>query len=184
MPINSPKIIGFCGYPGSGKDVAAEFLVARGWQRVAFADPLRKMALAIDPWICDMHGRERLSDLVKLNGWLEVKKLPEVRRLLQYIGTQAVREIIGPNTWVDIAVRSMEPCRSVVITDVRFANEAEMIRRRGGLICWVQRDSAGDRRHNAHISEQYPFTMDRAINNNGTLQELENKILELAGISL
>lgn len=220
MSINSPKIIGLCGYPGSGKDEAAKFLIARGWQRIAFADPLRAMALAIDPFVCFSVPREdggfrteirgngeslkvlgldplsepdnlcntvtnaRLSWLVNGLGWDGAKKLPEVRRLLQRIGTEAVRGIIGPDAWVEIAERSIEVGKRVVFTDVRFANEAEMIRRRGGLICWVQRDSAGDRRHNSHLSEQYPFTMDKAINNNGTLAELENHILEVAGYTL
>lgn len=212
MAINAPKIIGFCGYPGSGKDAAAAFLVARGWQRIAFADPLRAMALAIDPYVNlrveygpgpitegPRHDESdnsisargpckvipmRLSEAIKRSNWTDAKRIPEVRRLLQRIGTEAVREIIGPDTWIEIAERSIGPNKRVVITDVRFANEAEMIRRRGGLICWVKRTAAANQSHNSHVSEQYPFDVDCHIDNDGTLSELENRVLELAGYSL
>ncbi len=226
LPHPSPKIIGFCGYPGSGKDEAAKFLTARGWQRVAFADPLRAMALAIDPYVAlstpaDDSGQEmkvcawgdgetfkvrklghdpdpdpmnrnmvntvsmvRLSRLVHHLGWTRAKLHPEVRRLLQRIGTEAVRGIVGENTWVDIAERTIEVGKRVVFTDVRFANEAEMIRRRGGLICKIVRPGRENAAHNQHSSESYPFTMDCVMRNDGTLAELENQVLEIAGISL
>lgn len=182
----TPKIIGFCGYPGSGKDEAAKVLVAQGWQRVAFADKLREMALAIDPLIgSDMHGDKiSLSKWVDKRGWLEAKKHPEVRRLLQRIGTEAVRDIIGPDTWVQLAERSMLIGKHVVITDCRFPNEAAMIRQRGGLLCWIDRPGCEAPAHNQHSSEAYGFKIDEIINNTGSVEQLHNAVLELAGIPL
>lgn len=206
MAINAPKIIGFCGYPGSGKDAAAKFLIARGWQRIAFADKLRSVALGSDPYIritreelaggpgnrltaagCVSATGEkfiRLTDLVKVVGMDEAKKVADVRRFLQKLGTEGVRDNLGELSWVDAAERSIEPNKRVVITDCRFANEAEMIRRRGGLICNIFRLGVKEVAHNSHISESYPFTPDCGIENNGTLAELENRVLELAGYSL
>ncbi len=43
------SLIGFAGAARSGKDTAASFLVERGWQRKAFADPVRNMLYALNP---------------------------------------------------------------------------------------------------------------------------------------
>lgn len=180
----SPKIVGFCGYPGSGKDEAAKILIAHGWQRLAFADPLRAMLLALDPLVFTAgdKGIQRLSVLVENKGWIEAKKLPEVRCLLQRMGTEAGRNVLGENIWVDTAQRSIEIGKRVIFTDVRFPNEAEMIHSRGGKLYWVGRP--GVDRVNVHSSENYSFEIDGRILNDGTIEDLHNKVLEIVGISL
>ena len=85
----TPYLVGLTGYAGSGKDAAAAGLVAEGWTRQAFADPVRSMALAIDPlveWDVFSHNPVRLSLLVAKRGWHVAKQCPEVRRLLQACG--------------------------------------------------------------------------------------------------
>lgn len=177
------KIIGLCGYYGSGKDEAAKALIAQGWHRIAFADPVRAMALAIDPMVDsyedDTLGLDRrLSRVVADRGWLEAKRIPEVRRLLQRIGTDAVREVIGQDTWVQIAERSMPTDRNIVFTDSRFANEIAMIRSHRGLI--IRIDRPGNEPAVKHVSETYPFTPDLTIINDGTIEELHQEIVQLA----
>lgn len=183
---HSRKIIGLCGYYGSGKDEAAKALVERGWERIAFADPVRQMALAIDPMVdsCfsdDLELDTRLSVVVAQRGWLEAKTLPEVRRLLQRVGTEAVRNIIGPDTWVQIAERSLPMVlglQNVVFTDVRFANEVAMIRKHGGLV--IRIDRPGNEPTVKHVSETYPFAPDCTIINDGTIEELHQEIVQLS----
>ena len=60
---------------------------------------------------------------------------PEVRRLLQVIGTEAGRDIHGIDVWVDMtfdAIQKLGPDQPVVLTDIRFANEAQRLRSHGG----------------------------------------------------
>lgn len=202
----SPKIVGFCGYPGSGKDEAAKILIAHGWQRLAFADKLRAVALGSDPMIhvfpeehasigtnpqilinkgafCSGgHYFIRLTALLKVVDWHAAKKCADVRRFLQKLGTEGVRDNLGINSWVDAAERSIEVGTRVVFTDTRFPNEAEMIRSRGGKLYWMDRRSI-DRTHQ-HSSEDYPFEFDGTLRNDGTIADLHNKVLELVGISL
>lgn len=46
----SPRVVGFAGPAGVGKSTAAALLAAEGgWRLLAFADPLRAMALALHP---------------------------------------------------------------------------------------------------------------------------------------
>ncbi len=207
----TPKIIGFCGYPRSGKDEAAKVLVEKhNWQRIAFADKLRAVALGSDPIIvigsreltdlgldaripqllnaggvrCDGGVFIRLKSLLLVIDWLEAKKIADVRRYLQRLGTEGVRDNLGEDSWVQAAERSMQVARHVVITDCRFANEAEMVRRRGGLLIWIERPGCEAPAHNNHVSEQYGFAMDHHITNGGSVADLHNRVLELAGLSL
>lgn len=129
-----PMILALSGAPGSGKDLTAQFLVEKGnWVRVAFADKVREMALAIDPCIHNGYNRDYLADIVEDHGWAYTKTIPEVRRFLQQLGTQA-REFMGKSVWVDMvratvseAVWALKP-KNVVVTDVRFPNELEFLK--------------------------------------------------------
>jgi len=59
-----------------------------------------------------------------------------------------------------------------IITDCRFPNEAEAIKKRGGILVRIQRD--GIKPINPHISETAldGFSFDYVIKNNGTIPEL------------
>ena len=145
--------VALMGRAGAGKDTVAEMLRERyGHVRVAFADPLREMALALDP-IVDAPGDAdapdalrftRLSDVVMAYGWDDAKReFPEVRRVLQRLGLEAVREVIGADTWVRLAHRSIVDAhnrkRWVALTDVRFPNEVALARHMGMLVLWIDR---------------------------------------------
>ncbi len=180
------QLIGLCGYAGSGKDTAAAHMP--GWTRVSFADGVREVALAIDPLAtsgyCDVEDEKyetHLSRLVEMNGWDTAKKHHEVRRLLQRIGTEAGRNIIGENVWVDIATRKLEAIGGpVVITDCRFPNEVEAIRRRGGIIIRITRPGVGP--VNGHASETAidHIEPDAEVLNDGTPEELGQAVLDAA----
>lgn len=134
-------LIGLSGRAGAGKDLLASHLAPFGYVRVAFADPLREMALAIDPLIGDgLH----LASYLDLVSWDAAKKDPEVRRFLQRLGTEGVRAFFGADTWVRLAEERIAGLGDVpvVVTDVRYPNEVDMVRRLGGLWCHVHRPDA------------------------------------------
>jgi len=181
-----PRLLGLYGYPGSGKDAAAEVLVDDGWHRVAFADPMKEMLIAIDPWI-DVYREEmvyayRLSTLIKKHGSLEAVKrgYREVRRLLQKLGTEAGRGVLGPDIWVDAADDRIKDAwaagMDVVVTDVRFPNEAKFIKSLGGYLAEVSRPGHQD---NGHVSESHyaEFPRDFLFYNGGTKDEFRRQIL-------
>lgn len=205
-PKPAARLIGLCGYAGSGKDAAAAFLTGLPdghpdgpWERVAFADAVRAGLLALDPSVAvrqvevdnDNDGEPsidfvpvRLSEYIEIcGGWDEAKKSAEVRRLLQRYGTEAGREIHGADCWVSIVENKSiyVGCR-VVITDVRFQNELDMIRRRGGIIVRISRPGIGPK--NDHVSERLvgEITADADIVNDGGLDELRAKVWEVAGV--
>ena len=172
-------LIGLIGYGQSGKDEVGKALAEHyGFERLAFADPVRQMALGINPVVT--RGGIRLSEVVRWDGWDRAKtNYPEIRMLLQHVGSSA-RDILGPTVWLDAAFNQMQEGRRYVLTDVRFENEADAIRARGGLLFRVVRPGVGPA--NAHFSEalldQYPA--DLQISNHGDLKELSRRVCAIA----
>lgn len=147
-------LIGLSGWAQSGKDTVANYLVEDfGFTRVAFADPMREALLRLNPWVHPIGAeRIRIADLVKSPGdWEWAKKNTEdVRELLQRFGTEVGREMFGDNFWVDYALNDL-PTDRIIVTDVRFVNEANAIRLRGGMVFRVEREGNGPA--NDHPSE-------------------------------
>ncbi|MFJ1932656.1 hypothetical protein ACIOGZ_08280 [Kitasatospora sp. NPDC088160] len=181
-----PQLIGLAGLARSGKDSAASALVEAGWTRRAFADPLKEMLYVLDPLVFSPSGRRiRLSGLVDGLGWEGAKKLPEVRALLQRGGTEAGRGVLGHNVWVDQMFRDADAwTKPVVIPDVRFPNEAEEIRRRGGLVVLIGRPGQALIDGASHISEHALAycPVDATILNTGTLADLGDRIRAIAKV--
>lgn len=178
-----PNLVGLIGRKRSGKDsVALEMRRLGRYHRVAFADALKEVALALDPTISSSfvnYEPRRLSFYVDSFGWEAAKEHNEVRRTLQRLGV-AVREHVSPTAWVDVVAGKADELRlqgeRVVVTDVRFPNEAKAIRHDGGVLLRVTRP--GLPQDDLHISEtaldNYPH--DVLIENDGTLEDLHRKV--------
>ena len=170
-------IIGLSGYAQSGKDTVAEILVEEyGYTRVAFADIIKQAVYLLDP-IVNVSGM-RLRYFVDQNGWDEAKHLPEVRRLLQVMGSEVGRDLIDPSVWVEPTMSGLNKNDKVVITDVRFPNEYEAIRWAFGEIWRIERP--GCLPVNNHYSEIAldHWKFDRVIENSGGIPDLVLAIAE------
>lgn len=178
-------IVGLSGYAQSGKDTAAEVLTKRGFTRIAFADILRDMAFAIDPYVRtntkadkDIVIFERLSSAIKNYGWDFAKEeFPDVRRLLQRLGTEAGREILGENIWVDTALNNAP--ENTVVTDVRFPNEVEGIEKRGGVVIRITRPGVGPKNEHASENSLEGWEWEYEIENDGSIQDLHDAVLSI-----
>jgi hypothetical protein len=134
------KLIGLTGYAQHGKDTTAAVLVEDfGFVRIGFADALKSLALEVNPSI---PGLAPLRSLVETDGWESAKGWPEVRRLLQDLGT-GVRDILGDMVWIRAAERKLQAYdltdTPVVVSDVRFPNEAATIAKHGGELWRIER---------------------------------------------
>jgi len=163
-------IIGLSGYAQSGKDTVAKILIENyGYERVAFADAIKDLLIKMNPILEDGY---RLNEHVQEFGWELAKARPEVRRLLQDLGLGA-RVIIDDHIWVVAALQKMyDVDKNYVITDVRFENEAVMVKQIFGEVWRIEREGVGP--INSHVSESQlsNWDFDRIINNNGTLEYL------------
>jgi hypothetical protein len=173
-------IIGLTGVSQVGKDTIAKVLIEDyGYQRVAFADAMRKGVYDLNPVIPlsvrprYVHEYWRLQDVIDEIGWDEAKvKYPEIRRLLQVYGTECGRNVFGENVWVDLALKGYDYGDNIVITDVRFPNEAEAVHKRGGFVVKIVRPGIGP--VNAHISDAgLPDKLiDWQLVNDGSIEDL------------
>lgn len=182
-PLKSDRpIVGLVGRKRVGKDtVAARLVDKHGYVRLAFADRLKDLALSIDPLVGSGFPPLRLSEVVGRWGWEKAKDDPEVRRFLQYLGT-SVRGV-DRNFWVRPVREAMgRTLCPVVITDVRFNNEADAIEAAGGILVRVIRPGVDD--GDKHVSEteldnRYcPFT----LHNHTTIGDLNQRVDAVARV--
>jgi hypothetical protein len=167
------KIIGFTGYAQSGKDtIAQQFVKNDGYERIGFADSLKKILYALNPQIelfnDDFIGHWHIKNIIDIKGWDEAKKEPEIRQLLQRLGTEGGRVALGEDIWVKTLFNSPHGAR-IVIPDVRFENEANEIRRRGGTVVQIVRTGVGP--VNDHASDQINFEADFMLLNDKTPED-------------
>ena len=124
------------------------------------------------------------------------------RKLLQILGTECGRQIIHPNIWVNALFADYVQVADLqlkgrkgnlmhnknqsnwIITDVRFPNEAQAIKDRGGILIRINRDN-GTRAIdvNAHLSETalddydgFDYVID---NDSDSVRDLIDKVKQL-----
>lgn len=185
------RLIGFSGEMGVGKDEAAKALLGLGYQRIAFGDALKSMAMhGLGLTWDQVHGSQ--EEKAKELEWLRPGNSP--RRILQTLGTEWGRELIDPNLWVEVVRRAVlaRPGGLVVIPDVRFENEAEMIRDMGGTVIHVRRGQqkrVGWLRslfNRKHASERMPEVAqgDKVLMNNKTVADLHTAVRHIVFLDL
>lgn len=181
------RIVAFAGLKGSGKDECAKPLIEDGWTHLKFADPLWDCLLALDVEVKYLGCDVRLNGVIEKMGREEAKKaFPVVRKYLERIGTEMGRDVIDQDIWVNHMRGRIESVESlavknqagdyvgvqdprIVITDVRFDNEADLIHKMGGQILLVRRPGIVQ---GEHRSEALAFDTDATILNAGTIEEL------------
>ena len=174
-------IIGLSGYAGSGKDEVAKTLIEEyGFTRIAFADKIRELVYEMNPLVGFTADEPcHLRRLVDDDDWDTAKKNHMVRKYLQDLGVGA-RKVFGEQFWVHEAMKTMlndpRPDMKYVITDVRFFNEADMVKANQGQIWRVERPEV--EAVNSHISEHAldDWKFDQVINNGGSIEELTNLV--------
>lgn len=176
----NPLLIGLTGRAHSGKTTAAEHLVRTYWlEHYAFADPLRDGLMAIfnlEP--TDFKGEQKERPL----NWLNHSP----RQLMQSLGTEWARNTVHPDVWVKIAeqnidymTRALSELIGFVISDIRFENEADFIRKRGGTVIHLSRkDTPGVNPHRSEAGIAVQAS-DLILPNNGTVEDLLRSLDEV-----
>ena len=183
-----PTLIGFTGRAGSGKTTAANWALRnhKNCLKMSFASPLkaaaRELINSVRPKDHPVTAANYLTDRNLKETPIPFLANVTPRRLLQTLGTEWGRNAIHPDFWVIIAAQKIERLLGhsyrqgtirlqAVFDDVRFENEAEMIRAYGGTIVHIERP--GLTAVEAHASEALDFEPDYAFVNDGTAEDLE-----------
>lgn len=173
-------IIGLTGLAGSGKDTVAYIMESRhNFSKRAFADNLKSAASKIFDLPLIAFYQQDLKEVVDPYWSMSP------REMLQKLGTEACRNVFGENIWIDSMMKALSSerlsTRHIVITDVRFDNEAEAIRKLGGVILHIRsnRKSSLSEAAQLHTSEagvSWGLLTDYSLYNTGTLEELPAQV--------
>ena len=165
-------LVGFTGLAGCGKSTAAKYLEQEhNWTRARMADPLKNMlrSLYADMGYSGVDIERRIEgDLKETPDRLTANNTP--RQLMQTLGTEWGRKIVHRDFWVEVAAsRILSINGHIVVEDIRFDNEAKVIRALGGRIIRIVRvghtSAAGDGTHESekgvwdeYVTEEWRIT--------------------------
>lgn len=132
---------------GNGKDTVAGKLIENGYQRISFAGVLKDACANMFSWdrilLEGNTSESRVWRETVDEWWAERLGIPNFtpRFALQYIGTDVLRSHFHPDIWVAACERQiLNTDKNVVISDCRFFNELDVIRKLGGTTCVVWRN--------------------------------------------
>lgn len=176
MPVVRPhRLIGIAGRAGSGKNTLATMVA--GAHTIGFADPLYAALSAM----------LKIPESVLRNRDFKDRVIPWLgqtpRQMLQTLGHEWGRGMVVDSLWVQLCRRRLDSLamygfKTICIADVRYDNEADMIREHGGIIVQVTRGGESD---DGHASER-GITLrdgDRVVENTGTLEDIRLKAASL-----
>jgi len=140
-------IIGLSGYAGVGKDTVAKYIteIDPTFKIKKFSGKLKEVA-SILTGIPPKNFESQEFKHMELSGWDMT-----VRELLQKLGTEAIRDGLHKDAWVNALFSDYHQGENWVITDMRFPNEYEAVIRWGGFVVRLERE--GIKPINAHQSE-------------------------------
>lgn len=187
-----PNVIGLAGQAGAGKDTAALWFIERGYARSSFADPIKRMLNQTFGWSMSDWDDRAWKEGDAVMSWSlatgEEYRETSPRRLAQWLGTEVVRNNFGQNAWVDLWKQRWHDLGqpSVVVADVRFQNEVDVIHKCGGIVLRITRGPYSGKLHfhenermdAVHDSERTNElrNIDHHIENNGTIPELYEEL--------
>jgi len=175
-----PAIIGFGHYSRTGKDTTANYLIEALRKKGVRA---RKISFA---W--------KLKDVChQLYGWAGVREpefyeTPEGAKLRDVVlpgieltpvqlwckfGTDAVREKVYQNTWIDFLLKTDHSADVLIVPDVRFPNEIMALKEAGAVDVKVVRPGYGPRNTTADLALRDYRDWRYVIGESGDIEELE-----------
>lgn len=180
-------IIGIAGKAGAGKDTTGKMLASLlsnpnlSWTMywdsdivfpqqhfvVHYADLLKEIAASMLNMPFDNFNDQEVKQ--KYIDWIGMT----VREFLQRLGN-AVRESIHPDFWVNALFNTYY--NNIIIADVRYPNEVQAIKDRGGIVFRIERPGAGAGNHISETALDDYHGFDYIIDNVGTLEDLFNQV--------
>ena len=176
-PVENRYVIGMIGKAGSGKDTVGDYLKEKyNFTGLALADTLKRgvqeMFVIPDEVMYDRVKRE--EPLPDMPDWT-------VRKLLQFVGTELIRNHIDNAAWTKSLIKRYPKKGNIVVTDVRFPDEVDGIRELSGCpVYFIRVTRPGcvgtDVGIKNHASEIHELEGDFEIVNSTTLEDLYEKV--------
>lgn len=123
--------IGLVGPKHSGKTTAGNYLVSKGYVKIALADPLKDLAVQMLNTFHEDEGLPRIN-----REFLDTHKDEVFVPFLQWLGSDYGRDFLhSPDRWINKFLKeTYSSPQPIVCDDIRFPNEAETLHDNGFLI--------------------------------------------------
>lgn len=165
------KIIAISGLIGSGKDTVAEYLVdKKGFRRESFAASLKDAVAMVFGWDRTLlEGQTQAARVWREQvdvWWANRLNIPHLtpRWVLQYWGTDVCRRNFHEDIWIASLEKKLESSQqNTVISDVRFLNEFEMLKKFNAITVWIKRHPLPDWYYDAYLANQGNVEADQKI---------------------
>lgn len=198
-------IISVSGKIGSGKDTIAklyqEMYPENNWVIKKWAGKLKDVAEIISGIPKEKFEDQEFKKTymgIEWATWHPNIDRPEymtVRDFLQILGTEALRDGLHKNTWVNALLADYKAYNvstdedgnvtyqmpQWIITDTRFPNELAAVKEKGGITIKVVRDNTTDigAMHSSETALDHVTDWDYVIDNNGSLEDLKQQLSEI-----
>ena len=179
-------IVGISGLAGSGKDTFANFIEKEVLSKksnvlvryLPFAKRLKETASTLVGEEIDKNKTYELDKNNPITG----------RVILQKLGTEFGRGVLGSEVWVNLWKQQIEEYKKeanekgklllILTTDVRFDNEAFIIQQWNGFVFVVERKGVDKMEHSSE-SGVSNLIVDDVVENSGSLVGLESLTKEI-----
>lgn len=171
-------LIGISGKIGSGKDALADFIIKNSkiiFEKVSFAYKLKLITSIMSGQPLEIMFTQEGKNIF-LSKWGFT-----VGEMQQLIGTEAMRDSVHKDAWTLALFADYNSSKNWVISDMRFPNEAEAVRKRNGILIRITGDPANIRKNSQrnlnHASETSLDSYNKwnyEFKNTGTLDSLED----------
>lgn len=172
-------IIGITGNKFNGKDTLADLInLEYNYKKISFADPLKQITKILFNFSDEqLYGskKETIDEFWNITP----------RETFQYLGTDIFRNRmnelipdIDNNFWLKCMEQKFDGS-NIVIPDVRFENERELIKKYNGVIIKIVNPNIQNNNLSNHESENNNIDYDYLIINNGSIDDLKEKIFNL-----
>lgn len=179
-------LVGVLGKKGSGKDTISDYICNKyNFEKMVLAEPLKNACKELFNFSDEqLYGRLKEVD--------DEQWGISPRKALQWLGTDVFRNKInelnpdiGNNFWINLLkIKYLQKLKEnenikIIVSDVRFQNEIDMIHQLGGCVIKLNRPSINN--NDLHESEKNIdyLSGDFTIINDGTLEELYKKVDEI-----
>tara|TARA_B100001250_G_scaffold401356_1_gene413122 strand:- start:9563 stop:10105 length:543 start_codon:yes stop_codon:yes gene_type:complete len=162
-------VIGISGKKRSGKNTVGGIAMRWLWDN---AIPARQMAIA------DQLKREVAEVTGMSKKWQEEHK-DRWRTILQWWGSEFRRHYFGEDYWLNLLTKELMAMDEdvAVLTDVRFKNEADYVRKTGGFVIRVERGTGLVDVHSSETDLDHYEHFEHVVNNDGSIADLEEQVV-------
>lgn len=179
------KIIGLNGVARSGKDTCANFIEELHQDKKILRLYFSKLLKDVSKMLFNLTDEHVYTDKKEeiLSNWKLNDEEVSPRKLLQWLGTDILRKHLGQDFFIkhmkeQIQKGINENYDFILITDVRFDNEGELVKELGGIVINVHRPGLEKINLSNHVSEKgiNESLIDKIIINDSTLEEFKEKV--------